>query len=363
MQRHARSILVLICCATAVHSFTGVATIGRCTTTTSGDCAVRRRLSPLYKQRNGSNSQSHVQDHILEQQETRERNVDAVQIVDTKVLANNLTTTRPPLMLIEEEQEKPQHEVESSFFTESTDTKTDSAHMRTAIRYAQSAGGERGEFSAYPNPTVGAVLVSGDGVIIGKGRSDYKSEAVRNCILNAGIEATPLSEWCVSWPSDPSLRRALKNATLYVTLEPSSQRHGSALPSTTNLIRETGIPRVVIGSVHPVHEEATKGAAALHAAGIQVSMIGDTDVQDMCDQLITEYAALQKNKLMCQARKHVQIFGRPLGFLHCSVVDSDNLEAFARHGNAFGTDFDGKNLGFRDFGSYEIAPPPEVSSE
>ena len=36
------------------------------------------------------------------------------------------------------------------------------------------------------------------------------------------------------------------------------------------------------------------------------------------------------------------------------------MEAFARHGNAFGTNFNGKVLNYRDFGSYEIAPPPEV---
>jgi hypothetical protein len=53
------------------------------------------------------------------------------------------------------------------------------------------------------------------------------------------------------------------------------------------------------------------------------------------------------------------MFGRPLGFLHCSVVDSVDLEAFAQHGNAFGKAFGGKTLSFRDFGSYEIAPPPE----
>lgn len=46
--------------------------------------------------------------------------------------------------------------------------------------------------------------------------------------------------------------------------------------------------------------------------------------------------------------------------MHCSVVDSDNVEAFARQGNAFGKDFGGKNLGSRNFGAYGIAPPPEV---
>ena len=59
------------------------------------------------------------------------------------------------------------------------------------------------------------------------------------------------------------------------------------------------------------------------------------------------------------ARNHSKAFGRPLGFLHCSVVDSDDIDSFARNGNAFGKDFGGQTLSFRDFGSYELAPPPE----
>jgi len=48
------------------------------------------------------------------------------------------------------------------------------------------------------------------------------------------------------------------------------------------------------------------------------------------------------------ARKHFNSFGRPLGFLHCSVIDSDNVESFARNGNTFGKDFGGQRLGYRD---------------
>jgi hypothetical protein len=48
------------------------------------------------------------------------------------------------------------------------------------------------------------------------------------------------------------------------------------------------------------------------------------------------------------ARKHFESFGRPLGFLHCSVVDSDDVESFARNGNTFGKDFGGQRLSFRE---------------
>jgi hypothetical protein len=49
-----------------------------------------------------------------------------------------------------------------------------------------------------------------------------------------------------------------------------------------------------------------------------------------------------------------------MGHLHCSVIDSVDAEAFARNGNTFGKNFGGKHLSYRDFGTYEIAPPPEL---
>ena len=48
-----------------------------------------------------------------------------------------------------------------------------------------------------------------------------------------------------------------------------------------------------------------------------------------------------------------------MGHLHCSVIDSDDAEAFIRNGNSFGKNFGGTILSYRDFGAYEIAPPPE----
>lgn len=233
----------------------------------------------------------------------------------------------------------------------------DIEQMHHAIQMAQSAGGERGAAGPYPKPIAGAVIVTKDGTILGRGRSDYNQDAVRAAIADAGIDATPLSEWVVSWPSSRQLREALAESTLYVTLEPSAVRHGEALPPQTQLIEQSGIPRVVIGCPDPIPERAMEGASALHSAGLEVSM--GVELED-CEHLIEQYAELANSKLQVQARKHAQRFGRPLGFLHCSVVDSDDAAAFARHGNAFGKTFGGKHLSYRDFGSYELAPPPEL---
>lgn len=221
------------------------------------------------------------------------------------------------------------------------------------------SGGERGPRSAFPNPTVGAVLVSSDGKVLGRGRSDYRTEAIRACFGDAGLQTTPLSEWAVGWPSDTALRQAIVSSTLYTTLEPSTRRRGTATPPVADLIIAAGIQRVVIGCPSPVPEKAMLGAAALHSTGISVSV--GTVWRDECEELIAEFAASANCKLQRMARKHFQLFGRPLGFMHCSVIDSDNVEAFARHGNAFGTNFGSgdKALSFRNFGAYELAPPPD----
>ena len=127
------------------------------------------------------------------------------------------------------------------------------------------------------------------------------------------------------------------NITLYTTLEPSTRRRGTATPPVTNLIRVANIPRVVIGCPSPVPEKAMLGATALHSAGIEVSLIRDTTIRDECQNLIRDFSISSNCKLHLMARKHYQLFGRPLGFLHWTVIHSDNIEAFRRSGNAFGS--------------------------
>lgn len=237
----------------------------------------------------------------------------------------------------------------------------DEMHMRMAIDLAELTGGERGRESPFPNPVGGAVLVAPDGRILGEGFSDYKMDCVRAVLADAGIEATPLKEWCVNWPSSPQLRKDIAAATLYITLEPSPiqyQYGQESLPPITQLIELSGIRRVVIGCAHPVGSYATQAASILHRADIAVSL--GSVLREECKDLIPIYSQLVNSKLQRMARNHYRQFKRPLGFLHCSVVDSDDRDAFARHGNAFGKKFGGKRLSYREFGSYEIAPPPEV---
>ena len=174
-------------------------------------------------------------------------------------------------------------------------------------------------------------------------------------------------------------------------------------PPITQLIENTGIKRVVIGAPHPIPQLASEGAATLHSAGIAVTMGVE---QDKCDEIIASYKELVKGRIHKVARNHLaknkrvsksyktnlpclfdeSIFVfffmklivknlirqeydqihfvcpsiQPLGLLHCSVIDSMDATAFARNGNSFGKDFGGGTiLSMRDFGAYEIAPPPE----
>jgi len=107
-----------------------------------------------------------------------------------------------------------------------------------------------------------------------------------------------------------------------------------------------GITRCVIGCADPITEFASEGASALHSAGVEVIMGVE---QEVCEDLIKEYTKLMNTKLQKMARKHFQQTGRPLGFLHCSVVDSEDVHAFANNGNAFGKNFGGKHeMSFRD---------------
>jgi len=230
--------------------------------------------------------------------------------------------------------------------------------MKKAIQLAQSSGGERGSHSPFPKPISGAVLATSSGKIIGSGRSSYEKDAIEAAISDAGVVATPLTEWCVNWPSSKDLRGDLRNSTLYVTLEPSARRQGQSFPPMTQLIQMAGIKRVVIGCADAVPELASEGAAAMHSAGLDVIMGVE---EETCEGLIEGYAEMATSKLQKMARKHFNAFERPLGFLHCSVVDSDDVHAYARNGNSFGRDFGGsQRLSFRDLGSYELAPPPET---
>lgn len=102
-----------------------------------------------------------------------------------------------------------------------------------------------------PNPMVGAVIVN-DGKIIGEGFTSPFGSA------HAEVNA-------IASVMDKAL---LKQATLYVTLEPCS--HFGKTPPCADLIIEHGIPSVVVGLPDPHEKVAGQGIGKLRKSGIEV---------------------------------------------------------------------------------------------
>ncbi|OEJ98768.1 riboflavin biosynthesis protein RibD [Flavivirga aquatica] len=104
-----------------------------------------------------------------------------------------------------------------------------------------------------PNPSVGAVLTYNNN-IIGEG---YTSPYGGN---HAEVNAI----------NSVSNKKLLKEATLYVTLEPCS--HYGKTPPCSDLIIKYGIPNVVIGCVDDNTQVAGKGIKKLKNAGCNVTV-------------------------------------------------------------------------------------------
>lgn len=133
---------------------------------------------------------------------------------------------------------------------------TDETYMRLALDLAV-----KGRGSVNPNPMVGAIIVK-DGVMIGQGYHMVcgSPHAERNALKS-----------CTTSP---------ENATLYVTLEPCC--HWGRTPPCTEAIIESGIRRVVVGSVDPNPLVSGKGISILKEHCIEVT---DGILKAECDKL------------------------------------------------------------------------------
>lgn len=107
-----------------------------------------------------------------------------------------------------------------------------------------------------PNPRVGAVVVHG-GRIIGEGAHE--------------VYGGPHAE--VNAIRSVADRSLLREAILYVSLEPCN--HHGKTPPCTDLILETGIPHVVVGSLDPNPQMRGKSIDYLRSKGVQVDLAED----------------------------------------------------------------------------------------
>jgi len=120
--------------------------------------------------------------------------------------------------------------------------------MRRTLYLAQ-----RGLGSVSTNPMVGSVITH-NGKIIGEGfhREFGKSHAEVNAIQSV------------------KQRESLTDSTLYVNLEPCS--HHGKTPPCADLIIQSGIKRVVIGTTDTYSEVSGRGVEKLKSAGIDVKV-------------------------------------------------------------------------------------------
>ncbi|WP_405201493.1 bifunctional diaminohydroxyphosphoribosylaminopyrimidine deaminase/5-amino-6-(5-phosphoribosylamino)uracil reductase RibD [Dokdonia sp. LLG6352-1] len=109
--------------------------------------------------------------------------------------------------------------------------------------------------AAMPNPSVGAVLVHNDSIIAEGYTSAYGGpHAEVNCIAFAKANTPEL----------------IAKSTLYVSLEPCS--HWGKTPPCADLVIDSGIKRVVIGTIDPFAKVAGAGIKKLIQAGVDVTV-------------------------------------------------------------------------------------------
>src|SRR6476620_3723422 len=125
-------------------------------------------------------------------------------------------------------------------------TASDEDHMAQALALAR-----RGLGTTWPNPSVGCVVVSATGEIVGRGVTapGGRPHAEAIALQRAG--------------------RATTDATLYVTLEPCAHEGRGA--ACADAIAAAGPARVVVAMGDPDPRTAGRGLARMRAAGIEVT--------------------------------------------------------------------------------------------
>ena len=126
----------------------------------------------------------------------------------------------------------------------------DEKYMQRCLQLA--ANGIQG---ARPNPMVGAVIVVNNR-IIGEGYH-----------VRCGQGHAEVNAFASVKPEDEAL---LKDATIYVSLEPCS--HYGKTPPCADLIIKKGVKRVVVGCIDPFAEVQGRGIEKIRQAGIDVTV-------------------------------------------------------------------------------------------
>lgn len=126
-----------------------------------------------------------------------------------------------------------------------------------------------------PNPSVGALVVSGD-MVLGRGwhraygENHAEVEAIRDALAG---------------------KADLSSCTLYVTLEPCN--HHGKTPPCTNAIVRAGIKNMVVGTRDPNPGVAGGGVEFLRSRGVRVTVGIE---REKCQDLIADFKLWQKSR-------------------------------------------------------------------
>ena len=148
----------------------------------------------------------------------------------------------------------------------------DEKFMHRCIQLAKN-----GQQNAKPNPMVGAVIVSADGRIIGEGYH-----------VRCGEGHAEVNAFASVRQEDEAL---LRNATMYVSLEPCS--HYGKTPPCADLIIKKGVRRVVVGCIDEFAEVQGRGIQKLRDAGISV-VVGVLEAE--CKELNRRFFTFHREK-------------------------------------------------------------------
>ncbi|MBB6444982.1 bifunctional diaminohydroxyphosphoribosylaminopyrimidine deaminase/5-amino-6-(5-phosphoribosylamino)uracil reductase RibD [Bacillus benzoevorans] len=167
--------------------------------------------------------------------------------------------------------------------------KNDEYYMNLALELAQTARGKTN-----PNPLVGAIIVN-KGMIVGSGlhRKAGEPHAEVHAFRMAGDHAI--------------------GATLYVTLEPCS--HYGKTPPCAELVKNSGVSRVVIAMKDPNPLVAGKGIKLIEEAGIEVTV----------GVLETQAAKLNERFI------HNMVYKRPFVIAKTAMTLDGKLAAYNGH--------------------------------
>ncbi|MBI4408041.1 MAG: bifunctional diaminohydroxyphosphoribosylaminopyrimidine deaminase/5-amino-6-(5-phosphoribosylamino)uracil reductase RibD [Candidatus Kerfeldbacteria bacterium] len=140
------------------------------------------------------------------------------------------------------------------------------AHMQRAIQLAR-----RGAGWVQSNPMVGSVFVDAAGTVL--------AESYHAKFGGAHAERRVLERVMQHYP-----KNQIRRGTLYITLEPCG--HSGKTPPCLDLILQSGVQHVVIGSVDPNGLVNGKSIRRLRRAGVKVE-VGVAQVE--CDYLIRAF--------------------------------------------------------------------------